>query len=180
MFRDEAEIDGMRAQLDPLLKQQFSAQGYKLLGISGGGFAYLFSTRDIKGTADLAAAKVWVPQGDSIAEMAFKASGVAPIPLPLADVYTALQTGLVDTAANTPATSGWASTQSSFCFRYASVPSRVVPGAASARMKKKPSSVGGKNSAPSRVHDPAASTSESPAMASVRPLWRSVQSRIRR
>lgn len=103
MFRDEAEIDGMRAQLDPLLKQQFSAQGYKLLGISGGGFAYLFSTRDIKGTADLAAAKVWVPQGDSIAEMAFKASGVAPIPLPLADVYTALQTGLVDTAANTPA-----------------------------------------------------------------------------
>jgi TRAP-type transport system periplasmic protein len=102
-FRSEAEIDGMRVKLDPLLKQQFEAQGYKLLGITGGGFAYLMSTRDIKGAGDLAAAKVWVPQGDTIAEMAFKASGVTPIPLPLADVYTGLQTGLVDTAANTPA-----------------------------------------------------------------------------
>lgn len=102
-FRSEAEIDGMRAKLDPLLQQQFATQGYKLLGITGGGFAYLMSTRDIKGAEDLAAAKVWVPQGDTIAEMAFKASGVTPIPLPLADVYTGLQTGLVDTAANTPA-----------------------------------------------------------------------------
>jgi TRAP-type C4-dicarboxylate transport system substrate-binding protein len=102
-FRSEAEIDGMRAKLDPLLQQQFAAQGYKLLGVTGGGFAYLMSTRDIKGAEDLAAAKVWVPQGDTIAEMAFKASGVTPIPLPLADVYTGLQTGLVDTAANTPA-----------------------------------------------------------------------------
>lgn len=103
VFRSEAEIDGMRAKLDPLLQQQFAAQGYKLLGVTGGGFAYLMSTRDIKGAGDLAAAKVWVPQGDTIAEMAFKASGVTPIPLPLADVYTGLQTGLVDTAANTPA-----------------------------------------------------------------------------
>lgn len=102
-FRSEAEIDGMRVKLDPLLQQQFATQGYKLLGITGGGFAYLMSTRDIKGADDLAAAKVWVPQGDTIAEMAFKASGVTPIPLPLADVYTGLQTGLVDTAANTPA-----------------------------------------------------------------------------
>jgi TRAP-type C4-dicarboxylate transport system substrate-binding protein len=102
-FRSEAEIDGVRVKLDPLLKQQFEAQGYKLLGITGGGFAYLMSTRDIKGADDLAAAKVWVPQGDTIAEMAFKASGVTPIALPLADVYTGLQTGLVDTAANTPA-----------------------------------------------------------------------------
>lgn len=102
-FRSEDEIGRMRAKLDPLLDQQFAGQGYKLLGISGGGFAYLMSTRDIKNAADLKAAKVWVPQGDTIAEMAFKASGVTPIPLPLADVYTGLQTGLIDTAANTPA-----------------------------------------------------------------------------
>ncbi len=48
------------------------------------------------------AAKVWVPQGDRIAEAGFKAGGVTPIPLPLADVYTSLQTGLIDTVANTP------------------------------------------------------------------------------
>jgi TRAP-type C4-dicarboxylate transport system substrate-binding protein len=103
IFRSEAEIDKVRTQLDPLLRQQFSKEGFRLLGISGGGFAYLMSTRDIQSRDDLKAAKVWVPQGDTIAEMAFKASGVTPISLPLSDVYTSLQTGLIDTAANTPA-----------------------------------------------------------------------------
>jgi TRAP-type C4-dicarboxylate transport system substrate-binding protein len=101
LFRSEEEIDKVRARLDPLLKQQFAKAGFELLGVSGGGFAYLMSTRDIKTRDDLKAAKVWVPQGDKVAELAFKTAGVTPIPLPLSDVYTSLQTGLIDTAANT-------------------------------------------------------------------------------
>jgi len=100
-FRSEEEIAKARAKLDPLLKQEFAKAGYELLGVSGGGFAYLMSTRPIHSREDLKAAKVWVPLGDKIAEMAFKAAGVTPIPLPLSDVYTSLQTGLIDTAANT-------------------------------------------------------------------------------
>lgn len=102
LFRSADEIDKVRAKLDPMLKRAFATSGFELAGISGGGFSYLMSTRDIKTRDDLKAAKVWVPQSDTIAEMAFKAAGVAPIPLPLADVYTSLQTGLIDTAANTP------------------------------------------------------------------------------
>jgi len=101
MFRSQEEIDKVRARLDPLLKQQFAKDGYELLGVSGGGFAYLMSTREIKSRDDLKAAKVWVPQGDKVAELGFKAAGVTPIPLPLSDVYTSLQTGLIDSAANT-------------------------------------------------------------------------------
>jgi TRAP-type C4-dicarboxylate transport system substrate-binding protein len=101
MFRSQEEIDKVRAKLDPLLKQQFAKDGYELLGVSGGGFAYLMSTREIKSRDDLKAAKVWVPQGDKVAELGFKAAGVTPIPLPLSDVYTSLQTGLIDSAANT-------------------------------------------------------------------------------
>jgi TRAP-type C4-dicarboxylate transport system substrate-binding protein len=93
----------VRAQLDPLLKKSFQQAGFEAVGISGGGFAYLMSVKDIRNQNDLKAAKVWVPQGDHIAEAGFKADGVTPIPLPLADVYTSLQTGLIDTAANTPA-----------------------------------------------------------------------------
>lgn len=103
LFRNADEVDKVRSKLDPQLKQAFEKNGFELVGISGGGFSYLMSTRDIKTSSDLKAAKVWVPQGDQIAEMAFKAAGVAPIPLPLSDVYTSLQTGLIDTAANTPA-----------------------------------------------------------------------------
>jgi len=103
VFKTQDEVDKVRTQLDPLLKQAFEKAGFEALGISGGGFAYLMSVKDIKNKDDLKAAKVWVPQGDRIAEAGFKAGDVTPIPLPLADVYTSLQTGLIDTAANTPA-----------------------------------------------------------------------------
>ena len=103
IFRTQDEVDKVRAQLDPLLKKSFEQAGFEAVGISGGGFAYLMSVKDIRGKDDLKAAKVWVPSGDRVAEIGFKAGGVTPIPLPLADVYTSLQTGLIDTAANTPA-----------------------------------------------------------------------------
>ncbi|MEP7042290.1 MAG: TRAP transporter substrate-binding protein DctP [Dokdonella sp.] len=102
LFHNQDEVDKVRAKVDPLLKEQFRKNGFELLGITGGGFAYLMSTRDLKTREDLKSAKVWVPQGDEIAEATFKAAGVTPIPLPLSDVYTSLQTGLIDTAANTP------------------------------------------------------------------------------
>ena len=102
MFRNQEEIDKVRAKLDPLVQQQVAKDGYELRGVSGAGFAYLMSTRKIMTRDDLKAAKVWVPQGDKVAELGFKAAGVTPIPLPLSDVYTSLQTGLIDSAANTP------------------------------------------------------------------------------
>jgi TRAP-type C4-dicarboxylate transport system substrate-binding protein len=101
LFRTQAEIDAVRAKFDDRVKAGFEKSGFVALGLSGGGFAYIMSTREIKTRDDLKAAKVWVPQGDFIAEIAFKAVGVTPISLPLADVYTSLQTGLIDTAANT-------------------------------------------------------------------------------
>ena len=103
LFKTQEEVDKVRAQLDPMLKKSFEQAGFEAVGISGGGFAYLMSVKEVKNKDDLKAAKVWVPQGDRIAEAGFKAGGVTPIPLPLADVYTSLQTGLIDTVANTPA-----------------------------------------------------------------------------
>jgi TRAP-type transport system periplasmic protein len=102
-FKTQAEVDKVRTALDPLLHKSFERAGYDAVGISGGGFTYLMSVKDVKGKDDLKAAKVWIPQGDRVAEAGFKAAGVTPIPLSLADVYTSLQTGLIDTVANTPA-----------------------------------------------------------------------------
>ena len=102
-FKTLDEVDKVRAKIDPLLEESFEKAGFEVVGMSGGGFAYLMSVKDIRNKQDLEAAKVWVPQGDSVAAAGFKAGGVTPIPLPLADVYTSLQTGLIDTAANTPA-----------------------------------------------------------------------------
>jgi TRAP-type C4-dicarboxylate transport system substrate-binding protein len=103
LFRSQEEVDKVRAKVDPFVKDAVRKNGYELLGMSGGGFAYLMSTKDIRTRDDLKNAKVWVPQGDEIAELTFRTAGVTPVPLPLSDVYTSLQTGLIDTAANTDA-----------------------------------------------------------------------------
>ncbi|MGH8122403.1 MAG: TRAP transporter substrate-binding protein DctP, partial [Rudaea sp.] len=101
LFRTQQEVDKVRARIDPLLRSSFEKSGFVAPGISGGGFAYLMSVKDIHSKDDLKSAKVWVPQGDRVAEAAFRAAGVTPIPLSLADVYTSLQTGLIDTVENT-------------------------------------------------------------------------------
>ncbi|MFC1824369.1 TRAP transporter substrate-binding protein DctP, partial [Thermodesulfobacteriota bacterium] len=46
--------------------------------------------------------KVWIPEGDRAALEAVTAFNVSPIPLSIAEVRTALQTGLIDTVATSP------------------------------------------------------------------------------
>jgi TRAP-type transport system periplasmic protein len=102
LFRDFDEVKAVRASVDPLLQEGLRSAGLEPLSIIQGGFVYLMSKRAIRNRADLRAAKVWVPQNDRIGQVAFEAGGVSPIPLPLGDVYVALQTGLIDTVGNTP------------------------------------------------------------------------------
>ena len=103
LFRDYSQVDAVRAKVDPVLVEGFAKNGFRIVGISGVGFAYLMGTRPLTTREDLKSAKVWVPQNDRIAEITFRAGGIEPIPLPLGDVFTALQTGLVDTVGNTTA-----------------------------------------------------------------------------
>ncbi len=101
-FRDYAEVDYVRKQMDPVLMQELEKEGYVGFGISEGGFAYMMSDTPVAGVSALKGHKIWVPEGDVISRTAFESTGVSPIPLPLTDVLTGLQTGLVDTVAATP------------------------------------------------------------------------------
>lgn len=102
VFSSYTEIDFVRPQIDPLLKKGLEEKGFACLGISEGGFAYMMSSDPIKSIADLKAHKVWVPEDDVLSDALFNKMGINPIPLPLADVYTGLQTGLIDTVGATP------------------------------------------------------------------------------
>lgn len=103
LFRNPEEVAAVRDVMDPVIRQGLADKGLVVAGIAGGGFAYLFSRQPIRGRDDLVAAKAWLPQGDVISEVTYEMAGVQPVPLSIADVYTSLQTGLVDTVANTPA-----------------------------------------------------------------------------
>ena len=100
-FNNQAEVDAVRKVVDPMLADCFQKGGMRMLGLAGGGFAYLMSTHELRTRDDLRSSKVWVPANDRVGEMTFKNGGITPIPLPISDVFTSLQTGLVDTVANT-------------------------------------------------------------------------------
>ena len=102
LFDSWAQVDKVRPQIDPLLAKGFDEHGLHMLAASSIGFAYIMSTKPLHNRADMERAKVWIPQNDAIAERTFKTAGVSTIPLSLGDVFTSLQTGLVDTVANTP------------------------------------------------------------------------------
>ncbi len=103
LFDDHAQVAAARAEVDPLLKTGIRDKGFEVLSISGVGFAYLMSSKPLQSIEHLRAGKVWVPNNDRIAERTFTTGGVSPIPLPLSDVFTSLQTGMIDIVGNTPA-----------------------------------------------------------------------------
>ena len=102
VFENYEEIDYVRPIIDPLLKQGMTDKGFTILGISEGGFAYLMSDSTVKSVEDLKKQKLWIPEDDVLNEALFRKMGVYPVTLPLADVYTGLQTGLIDTIGATP------------------------------------------------------------------------------
>lgn len=101
VFKNYSEIDYVRPVIDPLLKKGMKKKGFTILGISEGGFAYLMSNSPLKNVADLKKHKLWIPEDDVLNEALFRKMGVHPVTLSLADVYTALQTGLIDTIGST-------------------------------------------------------------------------------
>ena len=99
LIRSYAEADYVRSKMDATMIAGLERSGFVALAISDGGFAYLMSQQPLRQVGDLRGAKVWIQEGDVMSLTAFEIAGVSPIQLALADVYTALQTGLVDTLA---------------------------------------------------------------------------------
>ena len=102
LFRSLAEVDYVRERMDPDLKARMSGKGFVILGISEGGFARILSKQPMQDLESLRNSKVWIPEGDEISLTVFRALGIAPVSLPLSDVFTGLQTGLIDTVAANP------------------------------------------------------------------------------
>jgi TRAP-type transport system periplasmic protein len=61
------------------------------------GLIYFFSREPIYSIDDLKKRRIWQWTGDPMGQAFFDASGIAPVPLSIIDVYTSLSTGLIDT-----------------------------------------------------------------------------------
>ena len=102
VFNGYKEMDYVRSRMDAMVARGLEKGGFVTFGISEGGFAYIMSKEPVRGIEDLKQRKVWVPEGDLMTRTVFENMGVTPVPLPVADVYTGLQTGLIDTVGISP------------------------------------------------------------------------------
>jgi TRAP-type C4-dicarboxylate transport system substrate-binding protein len=96
LFRSLAEVDAVRAKLDPKIAAGLEQAGFVTFGFVEGGFANLFSNEPIRTVNEMKRKKVWVPDGDQISFLAMQEIGLSPVTLPVTDVLTGLQTGLIE------------------------------------------------------------------------------------
>ena len=102
LFRNHEEAKSVREELDPLLIRELEAAGVVPLGFIAVGFAYAMGTKPVGTISEVRRSKVWVPKDDDGAKHNLKVFGINPIPLPVGDVLTGIQTGLIDTIASPP------------------------------------------------------------------------------
>jgi TRAP-type C4-dicarboxylate transport system substrate-binding protein len=102
LFESEEEIDAAYAAVGSELAAALEEGGHHLLGWAEVGFVHLFTKRPVRTLPDLKSLKMWLWEGDPLAEAFFAEAGVTPVPLAITDVYTSLQTGLVDGVYSSP------------------------------------------------------------------------------
>ncbi|MDJ0916208.1 MAG: TRAP transporter substrate-binding protein DctP [Woeseiaceae bacterium] len=102
VFNSEEEAAYVRDQLDERLEQGLEENGFVNFGFAAGGFAVLMSNTPITSLEDMKGKRVWVPEGDPISYASMEALSLAPVTLPVTDVLTGLQTGLIDVVAMSP------------------------------------------------------------------------------
>jgi TRAP-type C4-dicarboxylate transport system substrate-binding protein len=101
-FDDTGEVDSVYAAMGGDFEALLDDAGYALIGWAEVGFVHLFTKRPVRSLDDLRDMKMWLWEGDPLAQAFFEEAGVAPVSLSITDVYTALQTGLVDGVYSSP------------------------------------------------------------------------------
>ncbi|PCJ13958.1 MAG: C4-dicarboxylate ABC transporter [Gammaproteobacteria bacterium] len=102
-FNDYQEVDFIRSTFDPIIMAGFEKKGFVTFGLAEGGFAYAMSkSTPITQVEQLKQFKVWVPNDDKASLVITQAYDISPIPLSIADVLPALQTGIINAVATSP------------------------------------------------------------------------------
>ncbi len=101
-FRSAAEVDYVRERMDTKLMAGLAEQKFVGFGVAEVGFAYPMMQQAVTSVAEFQDLRVWAPDNDPGAMKAYSSFNVTPIPLPIADVLTGLQTGLINTIGSPP------------------------------------------------------------------------------
>ncbi|MCF7886264.1 MAG: TRAP transporter substrate-binding protein DctP [Candidatus Marinimicrobia bacterium] len=96
LFRNHAEIDYVKDKLFDYFQEKFEEKGFYMTAWAEVGFVYLFTKDKVRTKKDISKVKMWLWKGDPLAKTVFNILDISAVPLAINDVYTSLQTGLID------------------------------------------------------------------------------------
>jgi TRAP-type transport system periplasmic protein len=102
LFKSSDEADAIHREFDPEFNKAFEENGFVNLGWAEVGFIYVFTNIPVRTPEDMKKVKMWMWEGDPIAEAAFKTMNISPVSLSITDVLTSLQTNLIDGVYTSP------------------------------------------------------------------------------
>lgn len=96
IIKDRAHMRRVQAELMGTFQSAVKAKGYRIIGLFENGFRHITNNvRPIYKPEDLAGIKLRTPKGAWRVKM-FKLYGANPTPMAFSEVFTALQTGVID------------------------------------------------------------------------------------
>lgn len=96
IIKDREHMKRVQAELGDTFQAAAKSKGYRILGYFENGFRHITNnTRPINVPKDLAGIKLRTPKGAWRVKM-FKLYGANPTPMAFSEVFTALQTGVID------------------------------------------------------------------------------------
>ena len=96
IIKDREHMKRVQAELGDTFQKAAQSKGYRILGYFENGFRHITNnTRAINKPEDLAGVKLRTPKGAWRVKM-FKLYGANPTPMAFSEVFTALQTGVID------------------------------------------------------------------------------------
>ena len=102
LFNNEDEVDYVYQKLFSDFNNMFIKKGFVLLGWAEIGFLHMFSNKPITSLEDLKRVKMWMWEGDRLAEELFTVFGITPNALSPPVVLDALQMNKIDAFYNSP------------------------------------------------------------------------------
>lgn len=97
LFRSYDEIDATLTHFLPRFQEFARKRGYEIMAILDQGIIRTFSKVPILKPQDQLQRKVWGWSGEPVSLKNLEALGIVPVALPVPEVLTGLQTGLIDT-----------------------------------------------------------------------------------
>ncbi len=101
-YRSDEELDHVRAGLTGEIEALFEARGFKVLNWGDIGWVRLFTTSPAPAPRDLQSLKLFCWAGDPRICDAWTRQGFSPVPLAFTDIFSGLQSGMIDAVFTAP------------------------------------------------------------------------------